>query len=106
MLASYTITSLAIILCCTESFLLITSPFKNHHLDRILIPSPLFGNIYDQWRSDMTVDTMPLEEEFVQICLEEMIYSDYGQEMFGIHDRAGNFFVYCIYLSYMCTFSF
>lgn len=101
---SYIISSLAIVLFCTDAFL-ITSPLMNHHLDRnrISIPSPLFGNIYDQWRSDMTVDTMPLEEEFVQICLEEMIYSDYGQEMFGIHDRAGTFSCIVYYICDMCT---
>lgn len=51
--------------------------------------SPLYGNTYDEWRSDMTVDTLPLEEEFVQLCLDEMIDSDYGQQVFGIHDRTG-----------------
>ena len=37
----------------------------------------------------MTVDTLPLDEEFVQMCLDEMIYSDYGEQMFGVHDRTG-----------------
>lgn len=52
--------------------------------------SALYGNTYDEWKSDMAVDTMPLEEEFVNMCLEELIYSDYGEQMFGVHDRAGN----------------
>ena len=63
------------------------------HLGQILpqprLPTPLYGNIYDEWRSDMTVDTLPLDAEFVQMCLDEMIYSDYGEQMFGVHDRTG-----------------
>ena len=46
-------------------------------------------NTYDEWRADVPVDTMPLEEEFVQMCLEDMIYSDYGEQMFGVHDQTG-----------------
>jgi hypothetical protein len=44
-------------------------------------------NIYDDWRSDAVVDTMYLDEENVQMCLEEFIDSDYGQQMFGCHER-------------------
>ena len=52
--------------------------------------SSLYGNIYDEWRSDLTiVDSLPLEEEYIQMCLDEIIYSNYGEQMFGIHDRAG-----------------
>jgi hypothetical protein len=45
-------------------------------------------NVYDDWRSDAVVDTMVLEEDLVLICLEEFIDSDYGQQMFGCHERA------------------
>ena len=51
--------------------------------------STLYGNIYDEWKSDMPVDSMPLDEELVNLCLEEIIYSDFGKQMFGVHDRAG-----------------
>lgn len=49
--------------------------------------SPL-QNIYDDWRSDAVVDAMHLDEDNVQDCLEEFINSEYGQQMFGCHDRA------------------
>jgi hypothetical protein len=51
--------------------------------------SPL-QNIYDDWRSDAVVDTMNLDEDNVQDCLEEFINSEYGQQMFGCHDRAAS----------------
>jgi hypothetical protein len=44
-------------------------------------------NIYDDWRSDAVADTMFLDEENVQMCLEEFIDSDYGKQMFGCHER-------------------
>eukprot|EP00980_Cylindrotheca_fusiformis_P008610 scaffold1830_cov117-Cylindrotheca_fusiformis.AAC.9 len=44
-------------------------------------------NIYDDWRSDAVVDTMFLDEENVQMCLDEFIDSDYGKQMFGCHER-------------------
>ena len=44
-------------------------------------------NVYDDWRSDAVVDTMHLDEENVQNCLEEFVDSNYGQEMFGCHER-------------------
>lgn len=44
-------------------------------------------NIYDDWRSDAVVDTMYLDEENIEQCLEEFIDSDYGQQMFGCHER-------------------
>ena len=45
------------------------------------------NNIYDDWRSDAVVDTMYLDEENVQMCLQEFIDSDYGQQMFGCHPQ-------------------
>jgi len=49
--------------------------------------SPLFANLYDNWRSDAVVpETMELSEDNVQECLQLLIDSDYGQQMFGIHD--------------------
>ncbi len=52
-------------------------------------PSPptLLHNIYDDWRSDAVVDTIFLDEENVRSCLQEFVESDYGQQMFGCHDR-------------------
>ena len=50
----------------------------------------ILRNTYDDWRSDVPVDTMPLEEEFVQMVLDEMIDSEEGEQMFGVRDRAGN----------------
>ena len=44
-------------------------------------------NIYDDWRSDAVVDTMYLDEENVEQCLDEFIDSEYGQQMFGCHER-------------------
>lgn len=45
------------------------------------------NNIYDDWRSDAIVDKLPLDEENVQLCLDELVNSDNGTQMFGIHDR-------------------
>ena len=44
-------------------------------------------NIYDDWRADAVVDTTYLDEENVRACLQEFIDSNYGQHMFGCHDR-------------------
>lgn len=66
----------------------VRSQHQNHNIPSS--SSSLYGNIYDEWRSDLTiVDSLPLEEEYIQMCLDEIIYSDYGEQMFGIHDRAG-----------------
>jgi hypothetical protein len=43
--------------------------------------------MYDDWRSDAVVDTMFLDEENVEMCLDEFIDSDFGQQMFGCHER-------------------
>jgi hypothetical protein len=51
--------------------------------------SPL-QNIYDDWRSDALASVMYLDEDNVQDCLEEFIDSEYGQQMFGCHDRAAS----------------
>ena len=46
-------------------------------------------NTYDYWRSDaVVIDTMHLDEENVQMCLDEFIKSEYGTTMFGCHTRA------------------
>jgi hypothetical protein len=50
-------------------------------------PGSCLKNIYDDWRSDAVVDTMHLDEENAQMCLQEFIDSDYGKEMFGCHER-------------------
>lgn len=52
--------------------------------------SVILQNIYDDWRSDgILVETLPLDEETVQMCLDELVYSNYGKTMFGIHDAPG-----------------
>jgi hypothetical protein len=51
----------------------------------------LFANIYDDWRSDAVADTMFLCEENVQECLEELVESDYGKQMFGCHDLPASY---------------
>mmetsp|Transcript_12790 Transcript_12790/g.23885 ORF Transcript_12790/g.23885 Transcript_12790/m.23885 type:complete len:246 (+) Transcript_12790:30-767(+) len=52
---------------------------------------PRLFNIYDDWRSDaIVVDTLPLDEETVQDCLEAFVQSEYGTTMFGCHDRAAS----------------
>lgn len=51
-----------------------------------LLPSILSANIYDDWRSDAVVPTRELSEENVQELLDVFIESDYGKQMFGVHD--------------------
>ena len=48
----------------------------------------LHANMYDDWRSDGVVPQMHLDEYNVQQCLDELIESDYGQQMFGHSDLA------------------
>lgn len=49
-------------------------------------PSSKLQNIYDDWRSDGTVDTLYLDEENLEMCLDEFINSNAGMQMFGVHD--------------------
>jgi hypothetical protein len=53
--------------------------------------SRLSANIYDDWRSDAVVDTMPLDEDNVRACLKEFVESDYGKQMFGCHDLPASY---------------
>jgi hypothetical protein len=53
--------------------------------------SSLSANIYDDWRSDAVVDTMPLDEDNVCACLKEFVESDYGQQMFGCHELPASY---------------
>ena len=46
-------------------------------------------NVYDDWMANSIVDTTYLNEATVQMCLDEFVYSEYGKDMFGIHERAG-----------------
>ena len=62
----------------------VTPQNKHQHRGRI----QHLRNIYDDWRSDSVVDTMFLDEENVQECLDEFIQSGYGQQMFGCHSKA------------------
>jgi len=48
-------------------------------------------NIYDDWRSDAIVDTLPLNEENTKQCLEELVHSDYGNQMFGCHELPASY---------------
>jgi hypothetical protein len=49
--------------------------------------SALKANTYDQWRDDAVAPgPLPLDEENVEWCLQELIDSDYGKQMFGVHD--------------------
>lgn len=50
---------------------------------------PLF-NVYDDWRADVVVDRMHLDEANVVRCLDEFVHSRYGEEMFGTHARAAS----------------
>ena len=53
-------------------------------------------NIYDDWANDLlsssqseyTYDELilPLDEESIEQCLEELMDSEYGKTMFGRHD--------------------
>jgi hypothetical protein len=62
-------------------------------------------NIYDEWRSDtVRIDTLPLDEETVQMCLNEFIYSDFGSTMFGIHDAPGTFGPFYFLFSFFCIY--
>ena len=73
----------ACLIACTNAFA------PNHvHNQRLTSTTSktLLRNIYDDWRSDAIVDQMPLDEEMVQMCLDELIESNHGQQMFGVHD--------------------
>lgn len=50
------------------------------------LPFAVFANVYDDWRSDAVVPTRELSEENVQELLDVFIESDYGKQMFGVHD--------------------
>ncbi len=45
--------------------------------------------MYDDYRSDAVVDQIPLDEDAVLMCLDELVYSDFGKQMFGVHDGPG-----------------
>ena len=51
--------------------------------------SSKLSNTYDDWRSDRTVDTLCLDEDSVEMCLAEFINSNFGKEIFGVHDLPG-----------------
>lgn len=50
----------------------------------------IMKNEYDDWRSDASALVMPLDEDNVRHCLSLFIESEYGQQMFGCHDRASD----------------
>eukprot|EP00568_Trieres_chinensis_P002729 CAMPEP_0183308898 /NCGR_PEP_ID=MMETSP0160_2-20130417/22896_1 /TAXON_ID=2839 ORGANISM="Odontella Sinensis, Strain Grunow 1884" /NCGR_SAMPLE_ID=MMETSP0160_2 /ASSEMBLY_ACC=CAM_ASM_000250 /LENGTH=216 /DNA_ID=CAMNT_0025472815 /DNA_START=58 /DNA_END=708 /DNA_ORIENTATION=+ len=63
----------------------------NHGYDRYERKRAALNNIYDDWRSDAVVDTIPLDEENVVSCLDEFVQSDYGKQMFGCHDLPASY---------------
>jgi hypothetical protein len=90
---------LATIICGAQSWIL--PPSKPHHFDPPQCSSHCtitsrkislqLANIYDDWRSDAVVDTLPLDEDNVRMCLAEFVESDYGQQMFGCHDLPASY---------------
>ena len=73
-----------------SSFNVASSTSLGSGFHQLFNPTTLFGTTYDEWRSDLPVDTLPLEEDFVNMVLDEIVHSDDGMQMFGVHDRAGN----------------
>lgn len=59
-------------------------------------PSTRVYNLYDDWANDLlsssksehTYDefVLPLDEDSIETCLEELTDSEYGKTMFGKHD--------------------
>lgn len=75
-----------------ESFIILSKGITGHSCTKLCY------NTYDEWRSNsVVIDTLPLDEENVQICLDELMYSDFGHTMFGIHDAPGAFLYGLIY---------
>lgn len=70
---------------------------KNNHDDSST--TTRLYNMYDDWASDLlstsqseyTYDELilPLDEECIEQCLEELMNSEYGKTMFGRHDMVG-----------------
>lgn len=78
---NYSILLLALLACIeSNAFTVSTKP---------TLSRTMLQNTYDDWRSDAIVDQMPLDEEAVQMCLDELISSDFGAQMFGVHDAPG-----------------
>lgn len=51
----------------------------------------LLANEYDQWMSDGVARlSYPLTEENVEECLEILMDSEYGEQMFGRHEKAAS----------------
>ena len=68
----------ACLIACTNAFA--PNYVHNQHLTSTT-SKMLLQNIYDDWRSDTIVDQMPLYKEMVQMCLDELIESNHGQQM-------------------------
>lgn len=81
MMKNRTLTVLAMLFTCSDAFTTGRPQFSGLAASRTQLK-----NTYDDWRSDGIVDVIPLDEESVQMCLDELIDSDYGKQMFGIHD--------------------
>ena len=75
---------------------------KQHHTTTITNDksTTTLYNLYDDWSLDLlsssqsqyTYDDliMPLDEENIEHCLEELMDSEYGETMFGRHDLAAD----------------
>jgi hypothetical protein len=86
---------LARIGCSDSANFVCVNPHRNHFgasalpftLPTTISSTVLRYNAYDDWRSDAVVPTVTLTEENIQECLETLVMSDYGQTMFGCHER-------------------
>mmetsp|Transcript_28764 Transcript_28764/g.68520 ORF Transcript_28764/g.68520 Transcript_28764/m.68520 type:complete len:218 (-) Transcript_28764:60-713(-) len=53
-------------------------------------------NYYDDWATDSNSRsvydelTLPLDEESIAQCLDELVMSEYGKQMFGVHDMCAS----------------
>lgn len=76
---------------CWLLFSAITSAFVIEAPPHSIRPSlSKLANLYDDWRSDAVVPTLPLDEENVRETLQLFIDSDYGTTMFGKHGKAAS----------------
>jgi len=84
------------------SIIIPSSSFKPYLARQSIVqrPSTSLFNLYDDWvqdllgssQSDFTYDELviPLTEESIDQCLEELMDSDYGNTMFGRYDMAAS----------------
>jgi hypothetical protein len=83
------LTFLALLCCSSGAFTAAPRPFVSKKLHYEMSSSTSLMNTYDDWKSDGIVDQIPLDEESVRMCLDELVSSNYGMTMFGVHDAPG-----------------